>query len=61
MNAIEKKYLVDEALAKIHTDGPIAAMKWLADAVEANYDEKLQKALTRNEINDKLLFQMMNY
>jgi cell division protein FtsI/penicillin-binding protein 2 len=27
----------------------------------AKYDEKLQKALTRNEINHKILFQIMNY
>jgi hypothetical protein len=33
----------------------------LADSVEASYEAKLQKALKRNEINDKLLFQMMNY
>jgi cobalamin biosynthesis protein CbiD len=61
MNEFEKRYLVDEALAKITTDGSIAAMNWLADSVEAKYNEKLQKALTRNEINDKLLFQIMNY
>ena len=56
-----KKDLVDDALAMITTDGEIAAMKWLADQIQASYEAKLQKALTRNEINDKLLFQMMNY
>jgi hypothetical protein len=61
MNAVEKKMLVDDALAKINTDGEVAAMKWLADKIEASYEAKLQKALTRNEINSKLLFQMMNY
>lgn len=61
MNAVEKKMLVDDALAMIATDGEIVAMKWLADQIEASYEAKLQKALTRNEINDKLLFQMMNY
>lgn len=61
MNAVEKKYLVDDALSKIATEGEIAAMKWLADAIQAKYEAKLKQALTRNEINDKLLFQMMNY
>jgi len=61
MDSLEKKKLVDDALAKIGTDGEIAAMKWLANQIEASYEAKLQKALTRNEINDKLLFQMMNY
>ena len=61
MNAVEKKFLVDDALAKIATDGEIAAMKWLADSIEAKYKEKLEKALTRNEINNKLIFQLMNY
>ena len=61
MNLTEKKMLVDDALAKIPTDGEVAAMKWLANQIEASYEEKLKKALTRNEINDKLLFQMMNY
>jgi len=61
MNAVEKKLLVDDALAKIAVEGEIAAMKWLANQIEASYEAKLQKALTRNEINDKLLFQMMNY
>ena len=53
--------MVDDALAMISTDGEIAAMKWLANQIEASYEAKLQKALTRNEINDKLLFQIMNY
>ena len=44
MNAVEKKFLVDDALAKIATDGEIAAMKWLADSIEAKYKEKLEKA-----------------
>jgi hypothetical protein len=61
MNALEKKIMVDDALAMIGTDGEIAAMKWLANQIEASYEAKLQKALTRNEINSKLLFQMMNY
>lgn len=61
MNSVEKKILVDDALAKIHTDGEVAAMKWLANQIEASYEAKLKKALTRNEINDKLLFQLMNY
>jgi len=61
MNSVEKKALVDDALAKIGTDGEIVAMKWLANQIEASYEAKLQKALTRNEINDKLLFQLMNY
>lgn len=61
MNAVEKKFLIDDALARIGTDGEVAAMKWLADAIEAKYEEKLKKALTRNEINDKILFQLMNY
>ena len=61
MNSVEKKMLVDDALSKIHTDGEVAAMKWLANQIEASYEAKLQKALTRNEINDKLLFQLMNY
>jgi hypothetical protein len=61
MDSLEKKKLVDDALAKIGTDGEIAAMKWLANQIEASYEAKLQKALTRNEINDKLLFQLMNY
>lgn len=61
MNALEKKMLVDDALAKITTDGEIAAMKWLANEMEAKYEAKLKQALTRNEINDKLLFQLMNY
>jgi hypothetical protein len=61
MNSTEKKMLVDDALAMIGTDGEVAAMKWLANQIEASYEAKLQKALTRNEINDKLLFQMMNY
>ena len=61
MNSVEKKMLVDDALAKINTDGEVAAMKWLANQIEASYEAKLQKALTRNEINDKLLFQLMNY
>jgi hypothetical protein len=61
MDSVEKKALVDDALAKIGTDGEIAAMKWLANQIEASYEAKLQKALTRNEINDKLLFQLMNY
>ena len=56
-----KKDLVDDALAMIATDGEIAAMKWLADQIEAKYEYDLNKALTRNEINSKLLFQMMNY
>lgn len=61
MNALEKKLLVDDALAKIVTDGEIVAMKWLANQMEAVYEAKLKKALTRNEINDKILFQIMNY
>ena len=61
MNAVEKKLLVDDALAKIAVEGEIAAMKWLANQMEAKYEEKLKKALTRNEINSKLLFQLMNY
>ena len=61
MNSVEKKMLVDDALAKINTDGEVAAMKWLANQIEASYEAKLKKALTRNEINDKLLFQLMNY
>ena len=61
MNSVEKKRLVDDALAKIGTDGKIAAMKWLANQIEASYEAKLKEALTRNEINDKLLFQLMNY
>lgn len=61
MNAVEKKLLIDRALDRVHTDGEVAALKWLADKIEATYEAKLQKALTRNEINDKLLFQMMNY
>jgi hypothetical protein len=61
MNSVEKKKLVDDALAKIGTDGEIAAMKWLANQIEASYEAKLKELLTRNEINDKLLFQLMNY
>lgn len=61
MDSVEKKMLVNDALAKIATDGEIAAMKWLANQIEASYEAKLKKALTRNEINDKLLFQIMNY
>jgi hypothetical protein len=61
MDSLEKKKLVDDALAKIGTDGEIAAMKWLANQIEASYEAKLKELLTRNEINDKLLFQMMNY
>jgi hypothetical protein len=61
MNALEKQLLIEDALAKISTDGEVAALKWLANQVEASYQAKLQKALKRNEINDKLLFQMMNY
>jgi len=61
MNSVEKKKMVDDALAMISTDGEIAAMKWLANQIEAKYEAKLKQALTRNEINDKLLFQIMNY
>ena len=53
--------LIDEAIAKINTDGQDAALEWFADAIRAIYEAKLQKALTRNEINDKLLFQLINY
>jgi len=56
-----KKDLVDDALAMVATDGEVAAMKWLADQIEAKYKADLEKALTRNEINSKILFQMMNY
>jgi hypothetical protein len=61
MNSVEKQMLIDEAIAKINTEGQDAALKWFADAVKASYEAKLKEALTRNEINDKLLFQMMNY
>jgi hypothetical protein len=61
MDSVEKKRLVDDALAKIGSEGEIAAMKWLANQIEASYEVKLKEALTRNEINDKLLFQLMNY
>ena len=61
MNTLEKQMLIDEAIIKIGTDGQDAALKWFADAVKASYEAKLKEALTRNEINDKLLFQLMNY
>jgi hypothetical protein len=61
MNSVEKQMLIDEAIIKIGTEGQDAALEWFADAVKASYEAKLQKALTRNEINDKLLFQLMNY
>jgi hypothetical protein len=61
MNSVEKQMLIDEAIIKIGTDGQDAAMKWLANQIEASYEAKLKEALTRNEINDKLLFQLMNY
>ena len=61
MNSGEKQMLIDEAIIKIGTEGQDAALEWFADAVKASYEAKLQKALTRNEINDKLLFQLMNY
>lgn len=61
MDAVKKRELVNDALAMINTDGEIAAMKWLANQMEAVYEAKLKKALTRNEINDKILFQIMNY
>ena len=61
MNSVEKQMLIDEAIIKIGTDGQDAALEWFADAVKASYEAKLKEALTRNEINDKLLFQLMNY
>jgi hypothetical protein len=61
MNSVEKQMLIDEAIAKMNTEGQDAALEWFADAIRASYEAKLQKALTKNEINDKLLFQMMNY
>jgi hypothetical protein len=61
MNSVEKQMLIDEAIKKIDTDGQDAALEWFADAVKASYEAKLNEALTRNEINDKLLFQLMNY
>ena len=61
MNSVEKQMLIDEAIKKIDTDGQDAALEWFADAVKASYEAKLKEALTRNEINDKLLFQLMNY
>ena len=61
MNSVEKQMLIDEAITKMNTEGQDAALKWFADAVKASYEAKLKEALTRNEINDKLLFQMMNY
>ena len=61
MNSVEKQMLIDEAIIKIGTDGQDAAMKWLANQIEASYEAKLKEVLTRNEINDKLLFQLMNY
>ena len=61
MNDLEKKMLIDEAIIKIGTDGQDAALEWFASAVRASYEAKLKEALTKNEINDKLLFQMMNY
>ena len=61
MNSVEKQMLIDEAITKMNTEGQDAALEWFADAVKASYEAKLKEALTRNEINDKLLFQMMNY
>ena len=39
-----KKDLVDDALAMITTDGEIAAMKWLADQIEAKYEYEIGRA-----------------
>jgi cobalamin biosynthesis protein CbiD len=61
MESVEKKTLIEKALAKIATDGDVVAMTWLADQIQASYEAKLNKALTHNEINDKILFQIMNY
>jgi cobalamin biosynthesis protein CbiD len=61
MDVVEKQMLIDEAIKKIGTDGQDAALEWFANAVKASYEAKLKKALTRNEINDKILFQIMNY
>ena len=61
MNTVEKQMLIDEAIIKIGTDGQDAALEWFADAIRASYEAKLKEALTKNEINDKLLFQLMNY
>ena len=61
MNSVEKQMLIDEAITKMNTEGQDAALEWFADAVKASYEAKLKEALTRNEINDKLLFQLMNY
>ena len=56
-----KNELIHDALAMIHQDGEIVAMKWLADQIEAINQEQIKNLLTKIEARDRIIHQMKTY